>query len=103
MDQHAPEIACTLVIFGGAGDLTKRLLMPAVYNLKRGGLLPEKFALVGVARTEMTTEKFRVEVGGGFDRFGVNVAPADRDWLVDRMYYQQGAFDDPATFKKLKT
>jgi glucose-6-phosphate 1-dehydrogenase len=102
MDQHAPEITCTLVIFGGAGDLTKRLLMPAIYNLKRGGLLPEKFALVGVARTEMTTEQFRVELGGGLDRFGVNVVPADRDWLVDRMYYQQGAFDDPATFKKLK-
>jgi glucose-6-phosphate 1-dehydrogenase len=102
MDQHAPEITCTLVIFGGAGDLTKRLLMPAIYNLKRGGLLPEKFALVGVARTEMTTEQFRVELGGGLDRFGVNVAPADRDWLVDRMYYQQGSFDDPATYEKLK-
>jgi glucose-6-phosphate 1-dehydrogenase len=102
MDQKTPEIACTLVIFGGAGDLTKRLLMPAIYNLKRSGLLPENFALVGVARTELTTEQFRAELGGGLDKFGVNIDPAQRDWLVDRMYYQQGSFDDPATFKKLK-
>jgi len=102
MDLKNQEIACTLVIFGGAGDLTKRLLMPAIYNLKRSGLLPENFALVGVARTELTTEQFRAELGGGLDKFGVNVDPAMRDWLVDRMYYQQGSFDDPATYKKLK-
>src|SRR3984885_2775781 len=103
MDATPPNIACTLVIFGGAGDLTKRLLMPAIYNLKRGGLLPEDFALVGGARTDMNTESFRKELGAGLDKFGVNVDPALRDWLVERMYYQQGAFDDPATYKKLKT
>jgi len=103
MDANPANTACTLVIFGGAGDLTKRLLMPAIYNLKRQGLLPENFALVGVARTDMNTESFRTELGGGLDRFGVNVDPAQRDWLVERMYYQQGAFDDPQTYKKLKT
>ena len=42
-----PAPPCVLVIFGAAGDLTKRLLMPALYNLRRAGLLPENFAVVG--------------------------------------------------------
>jgi len=101
MDASPANTACTLVIFGGAGDLTKRLLMPAIYNLKRQGLLPENFALVGVARTDMNTDSFREALGGGLDKFGVNVDPAGRDWLVERMYYLQGAFDDPTTYTKL--
>src|ERR1700753_2116061 len=103
MDASPANTACTLVIFGGAGGLTKRLLMPAIYNLKRAGLLPENFALVGVARTEMNTDSFKEALGQGLDKFGVNVDPAGRDWLVERMHYLQGAFDDPATYKKLKT
>src|ERR1700744_3891850 len=101
MDASPANTSCTLVIFGGAGDLTKRLLMPAVYNLKRQGLLPENFALVGVARTEMNTDGFREALGAGLAKFGVDVDPAGRDWLVERMQYVQGGFDDPATYKKL--
>lgn len=48
-----------MVIFGASGDLTKRLLMPALYNLACDGLLPKRFALVGVAMDELTTEQFR--------------------------------------------
>jgi glucose-6-phosphate 1-dehydrogenase len=101
MDASPANTSCTLVIFGGAGDLTKRLLMPAIYNLKRQGLLPENFALVGVARTDMNTDSFKEALGGGLDKFGVDVDPAGRDWLVERMQYVQGAFDDPATYQKL--
>ena len=43
---------CALVIFGAAGDMTKRLLLPALYNLRRSKLLPEDFAIIGVARTD---------------------------------------------------
>ena len=45
---------CALVIFGATGDLTKRLVVPALYNLSRSKVLPEQFALIGVARTEAT-------------------------------------------------
>src|SRR5208282_5243103 len=55
----APIAPCLLVLFGALGDLTKRLLMPALYNLACDGLLPERFAIVGVARDELTTETFR--------------------------------------------
>src|SRR4051812_21476671 len=53
---------CVLVIFGASGDLTKRLLMPALYNLACDGLLPEQFALVGADIIELTTEQFRAKM-----------------------------------------
>ena len=56
-----PAPPCALVIFGAAGDLTKRKLLPALYNLKALGLLPREFAIVGVARKEKTHEQFREE------------------------------------------
>ena len=59
--ERAP--ACTLVIFGAAGDLTKRLLMPALYNLARTGLLPDNFGLIGVDRAGMRGDSFRAPVG----------------------------------------
>ena len=54
--------SCTIVIFGAGGDLTKRLLMPALYNLARTSLLPTDFALIGVDRLEMSDEAFRAHV-----------------------------------------
>ena len=50
--QPKPADPCAMVIFGASGDLTKRLLVPALYNLSRTKLLPEQFAVIGVARTE---------------------------------------------------
>ena len=47
-----PADPCAMVIFGATGDLTKRLVMPALYNLARTNVLPEQFALIGVARAE---------------------------------------------------
>ena len=49
---------CVLVVFGASGDLTKRKLFPALYSLAYRGLLPERFAVVGVARTEQSTRQF---------------------------------------------
>ncbi|MGZ4564354.1 MAG: metal ABC transporter permease, partial [Mycobacterium sp.] len=54
-----PAEPCTMVIFGANGDMTKRLLMPALYNLARTSLLPEKFALIGVDLAKETTETWR--------------------------------------------
>ncbi len=51
--------ACVLVIFGASGDLTQRKLIPALYNLALDKRLPERFAVVGYARSEMTDESFR--------------------------------------------
>ena len=53
---------CAIVIFGAAGDLTKRLLMPALYNLAQTNLLPKDFAIVGVAHTPMSQDDFRYKL-----------------------------------------
>src|SRR5215470_18894375 len=78
----------TLVIFGSTGDLTKRLLLPAVVNLARAKLLPEKFAVLGVGRRDYSSVEFRAELTrsareiGSFD----TKSPAWR-WLAGRIDY----------------
>jgi len=58
-----------MVIFGATGDLTKRLLIPALYNLLRTKVLPEKFALIGVARTAGTAKTWRNQLYGMLKSF----------------------------------
>src|SRR5207237_582967 len=60
---------CTLVIFGASGDLTQRLLMPAIYNLACDGLLPRHFAIVGVAKDEMSSAQFRDHLTAAIQKF----------------------------------
>ena len=62
MDEPRPAGPCAFVIFGASGDLTKRLLIPALYHLKRTHLLPEDFALIGVSRAELSDEEFRAGI-----------------------------------------
>ena len=57
--QPSPADPCVMVIFGASGDLTKRLLMPALYNLSRAKVLPEKFAVIGVGLTQRTAQSWR--------------------------------------------
>jgi glucose-6-phosphate 1-dehydrogenase len=97
-----PPPPCILVIFGAAGDLTKRLLAPALYNLRRAKLLPEHFALIGVARHDENDESFRRDLGAALGKLTQGEAVAgDAQWLTERMHYVRGDFDDPAAYKKL--
>ena len=59
---RVPE-PCALVLFGATGDLTHRLLLPSLYNLKRANLLPEDFALIGVARSKASDAEWRKDLG----------------------------------------
>ncbi len=61
---------CTMVIFGASGDLTKRKLIPAIFDLARQGMLPSGFTIVGVGRTEMSHDSFRVYMLGAMKEFG---------------------------------
>jgi glucose-6-phosphate 1-dehydrogenase len=93
---------CVLVIFGAAGDLTKRLLMPALYNLRRARLLPENFAVIGVARGKKDDGTFRQELAASLREFADGtVADDDADWLTRRLSYLQGNFDDPSVYERL--
>ena len=94
---------CILVIFGAAGDLTKRKLIPALYNLKETNLLPDNFAVIGVARAEMKDEEFRNRLRDEMNEFATEaVKPEIWKWLEERLYYLSGDFDDEQTFVQLK-
>src|SRR5437016_74251 len=60
---------CTLVIFGGSGDLSSRKLLPAIYNLALDGVLPTNFAVVGFAIDDLDDEKFRAFAKAGIEKF----------------------------------
>jgi glucose-6-phosphate 1-dehydrogenase len=97
-----PASPCVLVIFGASGDLTKRLLIPAIYNLKISGLLPENFAIAGVARTEQTDDAFRGGLQKALQQFSSEPVDASAwDWLASRMHYLSGDLDSPATYQRL--
>src|SRR5439155_23202828 len=97
-----PAPACTLVIFGAAGDLTKRLLLPALYNLRRSKLLPKESAIIGVARAAKSDEVFRTEVRAAFGNFATDhLAPDDVRWLSERTHYPRGDSTDPTPYPAL--
>ena len=101
---------CAVVIFGSSGDLTKRLLIPALYNLAKAGRLSDKFALIGVDRTDRSHEEFRAYLAEGVRSFvsdtgtGPVTAPFDaRAWefLAARMTHLKGDVTDPEMYDRL--
>src|SRR4051812_10560525 len=100
---HPPGGPCVVVIFGASGDLTKRLLVPALYNLACEGLLPEQFAVAGMAMDELTTDAFREQMGRDIRSFHTRGQFDDAAWdqLCTRLHYTPGRFDDPGAFARL--
>jgi glucose-6-phosphate 1-dehydrogenase len=107
--------ACAVVIFGASGDLTRRKLMPALYNLAWGRSLPGGFAVVGVARREKTDESFRAEMKeavSAFSRRGpIEAGRAEGEGEQRKIWadfergisYVRGAASDPATYATLRS
>ncbi len=94
---------CVMVIFGATGDLTKRKLFPALYNLAKDKFLPESFAVVGVGRQELTIEEFRAKIRSDLKEFIINSLDKKLiDWFVERTYYVGGDFGEDKTFKNLQ-
>ncbi len=98
-----PADRCAMVIFGASGDLTKRKLLPSLYNLGQKKLLPQEFALVGCSIEQMTEEEFRQKVHANLVEFG-NASEGGQfcEWLLERLYYVVGDFRDPQTYQRLK-
>jgi glucose-6-phosphate 1-dehydrogenase len=98
-----PGDPCTMVIFGASGDLTKRKLIPALYNLAKDNLLSREFALIGFARAEMTTEQFREKCSQEIQQFATGqIDPDVWHWFLRRMYYISGDIADASAYQKLK-
>jgi glucose-6-phosphate 1-dehydrogenase len=100
-----------MVIFGATGDLTKRLLMPALYNLAVTKMLPENFALIGVATSEISTSQWRESLRDALTHFvGSKSTEFDIDhvdgaaWkrLCEAMTYVSGDITQPALYQKLR-
>jgi glucose-6-phosphate 1-dehydrogenase len=92
-----------LVIFGASGDLTKRKLLPALFHLRQGNLLPEKFAIVGVARRPLGDE-FAADMRAGILSFGgVDASDPKLDDFVKQISYFALNFDDPSDYAGLNT
>ena len=102
---------CAMVIFGAGGDLTKRLVTPALYNLVTAKRLPDGLRLVGVDRSLSTVEEWRASLTSMMNEFvtkGGGEFEADHidqtawRWLTDRMSYLKGDFTDPQTYGRVK-
>jgi glucose-6-phosphate 1-dehydrogenase len=86
------------VLFGAAGDLTKRKLVPALYNLVKAKLLPEDFAVMGVSVDDLSVEAFRDQVSEFLPKDDDNA----RNWLRQRLFYERGDFGDAGLFTRLR-
>jgi glucose-6-phosphate 1-dehydrogenase len=103
-----PTGPCSMIIFGAAGDLTKRLVVPSLYNLASAKLLPEEFTIIGVDLAEQNDDTWFQSLAQMTEEFindGSGGAHLDQDtwgWLTVRMTYLQGDLNDPAMYQKLK-
>ncbi len=101
---------CTLVIFGAGGDLTKRLLMPALYNLSGSHLLPDDFKILGLDRTPQDTDQWRASLTETMQSFTKDKTAEfytpkidDATWgsVTSKMTYLAADFGQPETFQKI--
>jgi glucose-6-phosphate 1-dehydrogenase len=99
--QVQPPEGCILVIFGASGNLTNQKLIPALYQLRKVHLLPENFAVVGLARDPMTREQFVARVRQSIRDHGMS-DPAAAEWLLERCYYLAGDVRDAAKYEELQ-
>src|SRR5262245_13100138 len=107
---NPPGNPCIYVIFGAGGDVTKRLMMPAVYNLACDGLLPEQFAIVGADFADLTDELFRARMSDqneGIRKFHTRKQFDQAVWdkLCARIYYSclaKGLDDYKKLLEKVK-
>ena len=100
--ERLPVHPTILTIFGATGDLSKRKLLPALYNLAHDGALPERFNLIGSSRGEMSDDDFRTLARESIEQFSRR-KPDDKvlSALLQNVRYVSGSFDDPQVYERL--
>ncbi|MGB8507145.1 MAG: glucose-6-phosphate dehydrogenase [Pyrinomonadaceae bacterium] len=95
---------CAIVIFGASGDLARRKLIPALYRLVQGRLLPAEVAIIGFARTEMTTDEFRSRMKEAVVEFSEDKSVDEEVWnsFAQGIQYMPGDVKNPDDYQKLK-
>ncbi|MBV9182198.1 MAG: glucose-6-phosphate dehydrogenase (NADP(+)), partial [Acidobacteria bacterium] len=95
---------CIMVIFGAAGDLTRRKLVPALYNLAKAELLAHEFAILGISHSPMSTDDFRSKLSEDIRHYaGNDIDSKIWEWFKQRMYYITAEFDDKNVYSQLKS
>ncbi|PPU67465.1 glucose-6-phosphate dehydrogenase [Xanthomonas pisi] len=110
MNEQQTTPPCIIVVFGARGDLTKRLVMPALYNLRRAGALGEEFAIVGMDHGDISERAWRGNMGQSMTQL-LSSRDAEFqtdefdtvtwDWLRERMHYLRGDFTDLGAYQAL--
>jgi len=100
MDNQLPK---SIVIFGASGDLTRRKLIPSLFNLCRKGRLSEPYRIVGSGGTDYTDEQFRDHLKEGVREFA-NFEFREEEWaaFIPHLFYVRANYNDPADYKKLE-
>jgi glucose-6-phosphate 1-dehydrogenase len=100
--ERLPVGPTTLTIFGATGDLARRKLLPALYNLAHEGALPERFNLIGIARSEQSHDDYRAEAREAIEQFSRRPPdPTVLEALLANVRYLPGSFDDDSVYERL--
>jgi glucose-6-phosphate 1-dehydrogenase len=95
-----PAGPCVIVVFGATGDLTKRKLAPAIFNLVKARLVSGNFGVLGVSVDDLSLEQFRNQVTAFLQP--EDQGKEDWQWFTQRLYYERGKFEDSETFSNLR-
>jgi len=99
---EVPHEPCAVVMFGASGDLAKRKLLPALYDLAVHACLAPRFRLLGFARTEMTDDQFRSSTGDALaKKEGPGADSGKRQDFLKQLHYFPGNYDDPESYRRL--
>jgi glucose-6-phosphate 1-dehydrogenase len=104
LETERTPVPCVFVIFGASGDLTRRKLIPALYNLAVSRLLPPGLSIVGFALTEMSEDQFRANMRAAVSEFSRRKPIDEAVWgdFVSRLHYVTGRFEEPASYARLR-
>jgi glucose-6-phosphate 1-dehydrogenase len=94
---------CTVILFGASGDLAKRKVIPAMYDLAQHNSLGERYAIIGFARTQMTDESFRTTIGEAAKTISEvgPIEPAKWDEFSSNLFYSAGEYGNPDSYTRL--
>jgi glucose-6-phosphate 1-dehydrogenase len=94
---------CTVILFGASGDLAKRKVIPAMYDLAQHNSLGERYSIIGFARTPMTDESFRTTIGEAAKTISEvgPIDPAKWNAFSSNLYYSAGEYGNPDSYTQL--